>query len=102
MVSETSRTKKQKPKRSAWKIALWAILGLIGLSVILFLAVGVVAATQLTMPKRVFDPNANPGMIGLDYEDVTFQARTDDATIAAWYIPSKENQRAVIFVHGRD
>jgi uncharacterized protein len=91
-----------KRKQPAWKIILWVILGLIGLSVILFLAVGVVAAAQLTLPQRVFNPSANPGTIGLDYQDVTFPARSGDATIAAWYIPSEKNQQAVILVHGRD
>jgi dipeptidyl aminopeptidase/acylaminoacyl peptidase len=102
MISETSRSEKNKPKRSPWKIVLWVILGLVALSVVLFLAVGVVAATQLTLPKRAFDTTANPGKYGLEYENVTFPARTGDATIAAWYIPSEVNQRVVIFVHGRD
>ncbi len=102
MATKSANSTEPKKKQPAWKIILWVILGLIGLSVILFLAVGVVAATQLTLPKRVFDPAANPGTIGLDYEDVTFPARTGDATIAAWYIPSNDNKQAVILVHGRD
>jgi uncharacterized protein len=102
MANQTTTNGHPKRKQPAWKIILWVILGLIGLSVILFLAVGVVAATQLTLPQRVFNPSANPGIIGLDYEDVTFPARSGDATIAAWYIPSEKNQQAVILVHGRD
>jgi len=102
MKNEISSPEKPKSKYSAWKIALWVILGIICLAVILFLAVGVVAATQLTMPKRVFDPRANPGALGLEYEDVRFPARTGDASIAAWFIPSEQNERVVILVHGRD
>ncbi len=102
MKNNLSSPDKPKSKHSAWKITLWVILGIVCLSVILFLAVGVVAATQLTMPKRVFDPTTNPGKYGLEYENVTFPARTGDATIAAWFIPSEENERVVIFVHGRD
>ena len=102
MDTQSAISTKPKKKKPAWKIILWVFLGLMGLFVILFLAVGVVAATQLTLPKRVFDPAANPGTIGLEYEDVTFPARTGDATIAAWYIPSSDNKQAVILVHGRD
>jgi dipeptidyl aminopeptidase/acylaminoacyl peptidase len=102
MANQSTTNPYPKKKQPAWKIILWVILGLIGLSVILFLAVGVVAATQLTLPQRVFNPSANPGTIGLDYEEVTFPARSGDATIAAWYIPSEKNQQAVILVHGRD
>ncbi len=58
MKNNLSSPDKPKSKHNAWKIALWVILGIVCLSVILFLAVGVIAATQLTMPKRVFDPDS--------------------------------------------
>ena len=102
MVSNSEQSQNTKTRHNGWRIALWIFFGVIGLVVILYFTVGVVAATQLTLPKRVFDPEANPGKLGMQYEDVTFPARTGDATIAAWYIPSEDNDRAVIFVHGRD
>lgn len=38
----------------------------------------------------------------MTYEDVRFPARDGDAEIAAWYIPSAENDRAIVLVHGRN
>lgn len=57
---------------------------------------------MLTLPKRVFDSSLNPGQYGLEYEEVRYAAREDGLQIAAWYIPSQENQDAIILVHGRD
>jgi alpha/beta superfamily hydrolase len=70
--------------------------------VVAYLGIGAVAASQLTLPKRVFDPAINPGVYHLKYEDFKYPARNDGLQIAAWYIPSVENQRAIILVHGRD
>jgi uncharacterized protein len=84
------------------KVFAWIGLGLVALLAIGFLGIGAVAANVLTLPKRVFDPLLNPGTYNLKYEEVRFPAREDGLQIAAWYIPSEENQRAIILVHGRD
>ncbi len=88
--------------RFIWKVLLWIGVGLIVLGVVAFLGVGAIAASQLTLPKRVFDPALNPGVYNLAYQDLRISARTDGLPIAAWYIPSEQNQRAIILVHGRD
>jgi alpha/beta superfamily hydrolase len=84
------------------RVFLWIGLGVIILAVIAFFGVGTIAANQLTRPRRVFDPALNPGKYNLPYEDLRFPARGDGLQIAAWYIPSEQNQRAIILVHGRD
>ena len=84
------------------RVVRWIVAGLLILLVIAYFGIGAVAANILTQPKRVFDPALNPGVYGLEYEDVRFPARGDGLEIAAWYIPSAQNERAIILVHGRD
>ncbi len=88
--------------RSYRKAFVWIGLGMVVLLVIVFLGVGALAANQVTLPKRVFDPALNPGRYNLEYEEIRYPARIDGLQIAAWYIPSDEKQRAIILVHGRD
>jgi len=84
------------------KLWLWICAGLIIFLLIVYLGIGAVAADQLTIPKRNFDPALNPGTYDLQYEDFKLPARGDGLQIAAWYIPSATNERAIVLVHGRD
>jgi alpha/beta superfamily hydrolase len=102
MGKKTVQSPAAKSPRRTRKVILWIVVGLLVLLVIAYLGIGAVAANILTQPKRVFDPALNPGVYDLEYEDVRFPARGDGLEIAAWYIPSDDNQRAIILVHGRD
>ncbi len=84
------------------KIVVWVVSGVVILLAVAYFGIGAVAASQLTLPKRVFDPAINPGVFNLKYEGFKYPARNDGVQIAAWYIPSDENQKAIILVHGRD
>jgi uncharacterized protein len=84
------------------KVIVWFVSIVVIFLAVAYLGIGAVAANQLTLPKRVFDPAMNPGVFHLKYEDFKFPARNDGVEIAAWYIPSDENQKAIILVHGRD
>jgi hypothetical protein len=84
------------------KVVKWIGAGLIILFLVAYLGIGAIAASQLTLPKRIFDPAINPGVYNLEFENFKFPARNDGLQIAAWYIPSEEYQRAIILVHGRD
>ena len=88
--------------RSNRKVFAWIGLGIVVLLAIVFLGIVALAANQVTLPKRVFDPDLNPRRYNLEYEEIRYPARIDGLQIAAWYIPSEENQRAIILVHGRD
>lgn len=77
-------------------------IGIIIFPLIVYLVIGAVAANMLTKPQRVFDHALNPGVYNLEYEEVRYPARGDGLQIAAWYIPSEDDQRAIILVHGRD
>lgn len=102
MSQTTVPTRAVRSVRFNGRVFLWIGLGLVILLVVAFLVIGAVAASQLTLPKRVFDPAINPGVYDLNYEELRFPARGDGLQIAAWYIPSEENQKAIILVHGRD
>ena len=88
--------------RKKRRVFLWVILSLVILLVVAYLGISAFAATQLSKPVRNFNPDLNPGAYGLDYEEVRYPARNDGLEIAAWYIPSEENDRVIILVHGRD
>lgn len=80
---------------------MWISLGVVALLVVVYLGISAYAASALTRPQRNIDKiKYNPVVYGLEYEELTFAARTDGLKIAAWYIPSEENQRAIILVHG--
>ncbi len=38
----------------------------------------------------------------LSYEDVSFTSRNDQVALSGWFIPARNSDRAVVFVHGKD
>ncbi len=83
------------------KILLRIFIGVVLFLLLAYLGVSAYAASALTRPTRTIDVvKYNPGIYNLNYKDITIHARGDGLDIAAWYIPSAENQRAVILVHG--
>ena len=102
-MSKTSAQSVQgKSSRRRGRVWRWIVVGLLVLLLVAYFGIGAVAANILTQPKRVFDPALNPGAYSLEYEDVRFPARGDELEIAAWYLPSEQNDQAIILVHGRD
>jgi fermentation-respiration switch protein FrsA (DUF1100 family) len=79
----------------------WKVIPFIFSVLVVYLAVGAIAADKLTKPRRVFTAGHTPAMMQLSYEDIQFQSRDGAATISAWYIPSTDHARVVILVHGR-
>ena len=100
MNSTTALPHKAASSRRGLKKALtWTAIILAVVVVIVYLGIGGIAANQLTVPERAFDENLPPSMVNLPYEEVQFPASDGAATIAAWYIPSPENTRAVVLVY---
>ena len=83
------------------KITRWIIFIILGVLVI-YLGIGGYAASTVTQVGDHIQYDKDPGSYGLDYKDVRFSARGDDIEIAAWFIPNKGTDKAVILVHGRD
>jgi pimeloyl-ACP methyl ester carboxylesterase len=87
--------------RKAWKVVSWVVISLVIFLIVAYLGVSAYAANAFTQPQRNIDIDRyNPGVYSLDYEEFTLPARVDGLQIAAWYIPSEENQRVIILVHG--
>jgi pimeloyl-ACP methyl ester carboxylesterase len=100
MGQKSSEARSVRSSKKSRKVFLWAGIGVVLLLVVAFLGVSAFAASMLTKPTSNFNPELNPGEYGLEYEALSIPARTDGLTIAAWYIPSDENQRVIILVHG--
>lgn len=88
--------------RGKTRIILRIVIGILLLLVAGYLAIGAAAAIQLTKPVINFDPELNPSIYNLEFEEVRYPARNDGLEIAAWYIPSENQQKVIILVHGRD
>jgi len=102
MSTNTSASISYKSNKRFSRILLWVAVIVIVLFVSVYLAVGVMAASQLTIPKRRFPTGKDPGTFNLVFEEVRFPARGGDAEIAAWFIPNQESSQAVIIVHGNN
>ena len=102
MSKKSTASVQGRSTRRGRKALRWIVIGLLLLLIIAYLGIGAVAANILTQPKRAFDPALNPGAYDLEYEDVRLPARGDGLEIAAWYVPSEQNERVIILVHGRD
>jgi len=98
--SEVEMDSKGSPRTR--RIILRVIFGLIIFLMVAYVGISAFAATKFSKPVRNFNPDLNPGAKGLDFEEVRYPARNDGLEIAAWYIPSDDNDKAIILVHGRD
>lgn len=82
-----------------WVVSLGALL------LVLYLVLGAVIASVLTVPRRVpleGDPRTT---LGLPFEEVQFSARGEPIQLSAWFIPppaGASSDRAIIMVHGKD
>ncbi|HSB67242.1 MAG TPA: alpha/beta hydrolase [Anaerolineales bacterium] len=101
MANKNSAGSQAHSKPRIWRVLQWIVIGLVIFVAVAYLGVSAYAANVLTRPARNIDlQKYNPGVYGLAYEDLTFPARNDGLSIAATYIPSEANQRAIILVHG--
>lgn len=53
--------------------------------------------------RLIYFPEArlvtNPGELGLEYQDITFQT-SDGVSLSAWYVPSESRQGVILYCHG--
>ncbi len=101
MSQKNGEPNSHRPPRKIGKLLPGILSGIVVFLLVAYLGVSAYAANALTRPARTIDKvKYNPGVYGLTYEEVTYPSRDDGLEIAAWYIPSAENQRAIILVHG--
>jgi hypothetical protein len=62
----------------------WSAIVVPILFIMVYLAVGAVAANVLTVPKRQFTAQNNPGQFSLAYQEVQFPTRSGDVQIVSW------------------
>jgi uncharacterized protein len=79
---------------SEWFFLSGVAAGLLG-----YTAVATGAAQRLLQSRRRVS-QVTPAHVGLVYEDIRFQARGEELSIAAWHIPTARTNRAVIIAHG--
>jgi len=66
-----------------------------------YLAVALAAAETLTKPRRRALVSS-PAVLGLAYEDVTFESIGDGIPLRGWFLPVDGSDRVVIIAHGRN
>ena len=79
-------------------IALPSIVSAILLA---YLAVALAAAETLTKPRRRALASS-PAVLGLAYEDVTFESIGDGIPLRGWFLPADGSDRVVVIAHGRN
>ncbi len=78
-----------------------SILSLLFLFFLLYL--GMAAFIFFNQSRYVYYPEldiiANPGHIGLDFDDVSFTA-SDGVSLSGWFIPAGKSRATILFCHG--
>jgi fermentation-respiration switch protein FrsA (DUF1100 family) len=100
-IDQTNEVREQPKKRSS-RVLKWIAVIVILLLALAYFGIGYVAAGQLTKPKRQFDPEHNPGVYNLEYEDVRFSSSDGEAEIAGWFIPNSASEQVIVMVHGNN
>ena len=82
-------------------IIYWTLI-IVGALVLIYFAIGIIAALTLTKvgPHPQYDDD--PSTFGVGFERVDFPSRKDHIRIAAWYLPNPDAEKAIILVHGRN
>lgn len=79
---------------------MWSIVSIVGVGLGVYIGIAAFVAHVLTIPPREPITGTPKDDENLDYESVRFPARTDGLSIAGWFLPNPESEKAVIFVHG--
>lgn len=95
-LSSSLQTQSTPKKRSK---LLWIFIFLVLLSGLGYAGIPLIAAIQLTTPKRTF---VEPTGVSKTYQAVSFPAREDKLRLHGWYFPAPLQNPALILVHGKD
>jgi uncharacterized protein len=97
--AQTATLASPRSRARRWLARL--MFSLIVLALALYVGVSVLAASMLTVPRRVVSA-ATPAALGLAFQDVQFPAQVDAVPISGWYIPHDGSHEAIVLVHGKD
>ena len=81
----------------------WLITGISVILAVFILFIGISAylGYSMTRLKRV-PVERRPDILGLAYEDVSFQSIDDGLTLSGWFLPSPDSERVIVMVHGNE
>jgi pimeloyl-ACP methyl ester carboxylesterase len=67
-----------------------------------YLSLALVLTTLVITPMRRPQTGTPMSAHNLAYEDVSFTARNDGVALSGWFIPARNSERVIVFVHGKD
>jgi pimeloyl-ACP methyl ester carboxylesterase len=67
-----------------------------------FLSLAIVLTTLVITPMRLPQAGTPKTTHSLAYEDVSFTSRNDHVALSGWFIPARNSDRVIVFVHGKD
>lgn len=97
---DLSSSLQSMPSKKKHSKFLWIFVMLVFLGGLAYGGIPLLAAMQLTTPKRTFTEPSQKDLVS--YESVFFSAREDRIRLNAWYFPAPLQNPALILVHGKD
>jgi dipeptidyl aminopeptidase/acylaminoacyl peptidase len=67
-----------------------------------FLSLAIVLTTLVITPMRLPQAGTPQTTHGLAFEAVRFDSRHDNVALSGWFIPARNSDRVIVFVHGKD
>jgi pimeloyl-ACP methyl ester carboxylesterase len=67
-----------------------------------YLSLAIVLTVLVITPMRRPQIGTPMSAHSLTYEDVSFTSRHDNVALSGWFIPARNSDRVIVFVHGKD
>jgi pimeloyl-ACP methyl ester carboxylesterase len=67
-----------------------------------YLSLAIVLTTLVITPMQRPQVGTPQSTHNLAYEDVSFTSRNDNVALSGWFIPARNSDRVIVFVHGKD
>ena len=81
----------------------WLITGISVILVLFIIFIGISAYLGYSMTRLKRLPlERSPDILGLAYEDVSFQSMDGDPTLRGWFLPNPDSEQVIVMVHGNE
>jgi pimeloyl-ACP methyl ester carboxylesterase len=88
--------------RRVRRILIGVAIALVVVAGLVYLGIGAIAASELTLPDRKTPVDDALVSRGIAFEAVSLPARDDGVEIAGWFVPAEDAAEAIVLVHGRN